>query len=37
MMAINIGAGAPVVFKDGRSSGRGTNRRLIRITPLRLQ
>jgi hypothetical protein len=37
MMAINIGAEAPVVCKAGRSSGGGTNRRFIRVTPLRLQ
>jgi hypothetical protein len=37
MMAINIGAEAPVVCKAGLSSGGGTNRRFIRIIPLRLQ
>jgi hypothetical protein len=36
--AINIGwEASAVVWQDGRWSGRGTNRRIIRLTPLTLQ
>jgi hypothetical protein len=38
MMTIKIGTGAwDVVLEDGRSSGGGTDRRFIWITPLPLQ